>query len=241
MKDINVVIPASGRGQRFAVAGYKKPKPFIDLFGKPMLRRVIENIGLSANYYVVFLESFLTEYKTDIEVALDGFDVRIITVPEVTQGPTCTILAAKEYINNEKPLITANCDQLVGKDDCKFLDALLASELYDGVIPCFKSDSPKWSYVKADGFRVTDIQEKKVISNLATIGLYGFLHGYDFVKYAEKQIKNNNRSNNEFYVSGVYQEMLKDNRNIGYTADFTMVDLGVPESMEKYIATCKNN
>ena len=41
---VSVVIPMAGEGSRFSVAGYDKPKPFIDILGKPMISRVIENL-----------------------------------------------------------------------------------------------------------------------------------------------------------------------------------------------------
>ena len=44
---INIVIPMAGMGKRFADAGYKDPKPFIDVLGKPMIQHVIENLDVS--------------------------------------------------------------------------------------------------------------------------------------------------------------------------------------------------
>ena len=43
---INIVIPMAGEGRRFVEAGYKNPKPFIDVHGKPMIVRVLENLKL---------------------------------------------------------------------------------------------------------------------------------------------------------------------------------------------------
>ena len=42
---INIVIPMAGRGSRFAKAGYIKPKPLIDVHGKPMIEYVTKNIA----------------------------------------------------------------------------------------------------------------------------------------------------------------------------------------------------
>ena len=41
---VQVVIPAAGQGSRFSKAGWKKPKPFIDINGRPMLDHVICNV-----------------------------------------------------------------------------------------------------------------------------------------------------------------------------------------------------
>ena len=71
----------------------------------------------------------------------------------------------------------------------------------DGAILTFTATHPKWSYAKVDkNNNVTKVAEKKVISNNATVGVYYWKHGKDFVKYANQMIDKNIRVNNEFYV-----------------------------------------
>ena len=43
---MNIVIPMAGAGSRFANAGYTKPKPFIDVLGKPMICHVLDNLNM---------------------------------------------------------------------------------------------------------------------------------------------------------------------------------------------------
>lgn len=76
---------------------------------------------------------------------------------------------------------------------------------YDGLIMTMPADDPKWSYIKYNesGF-VTLVREKGVISNEATVGIYNYKRGSDFVKYAHQMIEKNIRVNNEFYVAPVY-------------------------------------
>jgi len=50
---INIVIPMAGLGSRFATAGYQKPKPFIDVLGRPMIERVMENINLTDSRFIL--------------------------------------------------------------------------------------------------------------------------------------------------------------------------------------------
>ena len=42
----NILIPMGGKGKRFRDAGYQITKPLIDVNGKPMIQRVIENLNL---------------------------------------------------------------------------------------------------------------------------------------------------------------------------------------------------
>src|SRR3546814_13681332 len=42
---VSLLIPMAGEGTRFAEAGYTTPKPFIDVAGKPMTERVLDNVA----------------------------------------------------------------------------------------------------------------------------------------------------------------------------------------------------
>ena len=57
----------------------------------------------------------------------------------------------------------------------------------DGGILTFQSTHPKWSYAKLDnqGF-VNEVAEKKPISTNATVGIYYYKKGSDYVSCAEK-------------------------------------------------------
>jgi CTP:phosphocholine cytidylyltransferase-like protein len=50
---INIVVPMAGLGSRFAIAGYEKPKPFIDVLGKTMIERVMENIYIPNSRFIL--------------------------------------------------------------------------------------------------------------------------------------------------------------------------------------------
>jgi thiamine pyrophosphate-dependent acetolactate synthase large subunit-like protein len=61
---------------------------------------------------------------------------------------------------------------------------------------------------------VSEVAEKKVISDNATVGVYFWKHGSDYVKYAEQMIAKNIRVNNEFYVCPVFNEAITDGKKI---------------------------
>ena len=112
---------------------------------------------------------------------------------------------------------------------------------YDGLIMTMTADDPKWSFIQYDkaGF-VTLLREKEVISDEATVGIYNYKKGADFVKYAKQMIKKNIRVNNEFYVAPVYNEMIEDGKKLVYynigQDDEKMHGLGTPEDLEKFLA-----
>ena len=106
----------------------------------------------------------------------------------------------------------------------------------DGGIVSFEATHPKWSFAKLghDGF-VTEVAEKKPISNIATVGVYYWSKGSDYVKYAEQMIEKDIRTNNEFYVCPVYNEAIGDDKKIKIFPIDKMWGLGTPEDLERYV------
>lgn len=237
---INIVIPMAGLGSRFANAGYEKPKPFIDVLGKPMIVRVMENLSHNdARFILIARKEHMDAEAELIKDIQNKYNVIFVPVDKVTEGAACTILHARKFINNDTPLLLANSDQIVDFDvkkyikDCKDRNA-------DGSILTFidKMKSPKWSFAKinSEGW-VTKVQEKKVISDYATVGLYYFSKGSFFVDYAVDMIVDNERTNNEFYTCPVYNYAIKDLKKIGiYNIDFdNMHGIGTPEDLNIYL------
>ena len=100
---------------------------------------------------------------------------------------------------------------------------------------------PKYSYVKLDdnGF-VNEVVEKKVISNQATVGMYYWTKGSDFVKYSENMMDLNKRVNGEFYVAPVYQEAINDGKLIRAKKIEKFWGLGTPEDLNYYLKEYKS-
>ena len=94
----------------------------------------------------------------------------------ITSGAAETVLRVVQKLQPELPLCIANSDQIVEIPIQDFVDDFVERQL-DGSIMVFEdpTSNPKWSFVKLDdnGF-VTDVAEKKPISNLATVGIYLF-------------------------------------------------------------------
>ena len=112
----------------------------------------------------------------------------------------------------------------------------------DGYILTFESMHPKWSYIKVDQKNyVTEVAEKKPISNIATVGIYYWKHGKDFVKYAEQMISKNIRVNNEFYVCPVYNEAILDNKKIQKFDIDKMWGIGTPEDLDYFVNNYKES
>lgn len=213
---LNIVVPMAGRGSRFAQAGYEMPKPLIDVFGHPMIEYVTKNITPACEHRLIYIcqEGHLKKYGLADELRRMSPGCEIITIDHITEGAACTVLLAENLINSDDALMIANSDQYVDTDINTYLKALGDK---DGLIMTMPADDPKWSYIQYDeNYFVTTVREKEVISNEATVGIYNYKHGKDFVKYAHQMIEKNIRVNNEFYVAPVYNEMIDSGMKIGF-------------------------
>lgn len=235
-EQMNILIPMAGAGKRFQTAGYTFPKPLVEIHGKPMIQVVVENLNIDGNYIFIVQKEHYNKYNLKYLLNLIAPNCEILQTNGVTEGAACTALLAKSLINNDHPLLIANSDQYVEWDSNEFMYSMMADQI-DGSILTFHNTHPKWSYVKLnkDGY-VTEVAEKKPISNIATIGIYGWTKGSDYVKYAEQMIYKNIRTNNEFYVCPVYNEAITDNKKIKIYHIDEMFGLGTPEDLNLFLA-----
>jgi dTDP-glucose pyrophosphorylase len=159
----------------------------------------------------------------------------IVEVDGITEGAACTTLLAKEFIDNNQPLIMANSDQFLEWDSNEFMYKMNETDA-DGGIITFTSTHPKWSFAKLNesGF-VTEVAEKNPISDIATVGVYYWKHGSDYVKYTEQMISKDIRVNNEFYVCPVYNEAINDGKKIKTFNIEKMWGIGTPEDLNYFL------
>jgi HAD superfamily hydrolase (TIGR01509 family) len=232
---INIVIPCAGLGSRFQREGYKLPKPLIDVAGKPMIQRVVDNLNINGNFVFVVQKEHYEIYNLGIILPLIAPGCKIVQTEGLTQGAACTTLLAKEFINNNDHLIIANSDQFVEWSSCDFMYSLLSNNV-DGGILTFQASDPKWSFAKLNDLGyVTEVAEKKPISDLATVGIYYFNRGSEYVQFAEQMIEKNIRTSGEFYVCPVYNEYIKNNKKIKTYNCSKMWGLGIPTDLKHFL------
>lgn len=238
---LNILIPMAGRGSRFADAGYPDPKPLIPVRGIPMVGLVIRNLTPSVEHRFIFVcqRDHLDRYAFDEQIARWTTNYEIIAIDGITEGAACTALLARDLIDNDDQLMIANSDQYVDIAIDEYLNLMAAGS--DGLIMTMTATDPKWSFaaVDADG-HVTEVAEKVPISDEATVGIYNFAHGRDFVAGADRMIAAGKRVNGEFYVAPVYNELIEDGaririHNIGSEAS-GMYGLGIPQDLDLFLS-----
>lgn len=239
---LNIVLPIAGRGSRFVTAGYTLPKPLIPVHGVPMIEVVVRNVRPSVPHRFVFIA--LQEHLDDLHMretlSRIAPESAIIPVREVTQGAACTVLLSSDIIDSDDPLMIANSDQYVDIAIDDYL-AELDRASADGLIMTMWADHPKWSFVERDASgRVCRVVEKEVVSNDATVGIYNFRHGRDFVRAARQMIARDLRVNGEFYVAPTYNQLIAEGAVIAtYGVGIEgrgMHGLGIPSDLDAFLA-----
>ena len=237
---LNIVIPMAGAGSRFAAAGFVDPKPLIAVRGVEMIRVVIDNLAPSSDHRFIFIcqREHVAAYGLEGKLGAWAPGSVVLTVDGLTAGAAATVLVASELIDTDDQLMIANSDQYVTVDIDDYLAAITRDDL-DGLIMTMTADDPKWSFVGlGDDGLVTRVVEKEVISNEATVGIYNFRRGSDFVRAARAMIERDERSKGEFYVAPAYNDLIAEGArigidNVGSEAE-GMYGLGIPADLELF-------
>lgn len=230
----------AGAGSRFSQAGYKKPKPFIDVNGKPMIVRVLENLAYPDARYILIARKEHMDDQTDLVKQIEkDFNAVFIPIDKLTEGTACTVLYARKFINNQNPLLIANSDQIVDIKIADFIDDCLTRQL-DGSILTFVDEKrdPKWSFAKLGPDQlVIEVREKQAISEYATVGIYLYRQGSDFVDAAVDMFIERDRVNNEYYTCPTYNYAIKGEKKIGIfnITEQQMHGIGTPEDLTAYL------
>ena len=236
---MNIVMPMAGRGTRFADVGYDVPKPLIDVIGRPMYAWAMDSLPLELARKVIFVcldDHLLTaKLEDDIRQRYSPLEPEIVALSEMTAGQACTVLKAREHIDNEVPLLIYTADTV-----CRTRLATAIPELasdVDGLLGVFSAPGDRWSFVRTDdGGRVVETAEKRRISNWASTGMYYFARGCDFVSYADDMIQADERVGSEFYVAPVYNRMIADGKNVRLDVAEEAWPLGTPEDLANFLS-----
>ena len=240
-RELVIVIPMAGHGSRFADAGYEVPKPLITIGGRPMIELVIETVRPSRPHRFVFIAQ--REHAENYELGDRLNDLKLnfdlVLLDGVTGGAACTVLEAQRHIDTQEPMMIANSDQWFGgaiDDYLQFGDKFPN----DSLIMTMKASSPKWSYIEAaDETSVRRVVEKVQISDEATVGIYNFVSGNQFVKAAREMIAKDLRVNDEFYIAPVYNQIIENGSTVRFLnvgeVESSVFGLGTPEDLRVFL------
>jgi dTDP-glucose pyrophosphorylase len=202
-----------------------------------MIQAVVENLDFDCEYIFLIRKSHVEQYDGLLHTLrrITNNQMQYVIVDELTEGAACTALLAKEYIDNDDDLLIANSDQIIEYEpqNFKMFKNFIS---VDGIVFTFNAVHPKWSFVKTNSCGlVTEVAEKKPISNIATCGIYWYRKGSDFVKYAQQMIEKDIRVNGEFYIAPVYNELIADDKTLMPFYVHKMWGIGTPEDLDVFL------
>lgn len=230
-KKYNLIVPLAGRANRMIEGGYSLPKPTIHAGSKRILDYSLESMDYSeCNLIFVIRRDHICNFGIDKTLKHTyGDDITLVVAETDTDGSVSSCYLAKDYINNDLPLIVF-CPDIYFEPKFVPTDDIFEN---DGFILTFKANSTNYSYVQLDenGF-ATRTAEKIVISEDASVGVYCFKTGKMFLDLVEVAIKNNLRTKNEFYICPLYNILIQNGGKVRAQQVPLMYIMGTPSEMK---------
>lgn len=241
---MKIVMPMAGMGSRFTVDGYDLPKPLIVVDGKTLVEHSVESLGIEGDY--IFITRTFDNEKHNEELSRilkklkpNSTEIRI---DRPTRGAVETAMFARTMIDCNEELIITNCDQILKWDSVAFMQESRKQDI-DGSVLVFFSDDPKNSFAKInDRGMLTQIVEKKVISNDGLVGVHYWRRGSDFVRTGDRLIRDFvTTGKKECYISESYSYLIEEGKNIAgiRIPNNQFIALGTPKDLSLYLGKIK--
>ncbi len=235
MKKVHLIMPMGGAGSRFYKNGYKIPKPLIEINDKPFLfwatQSIVKFVDLIDVTFVV-LKQHVEQFHIDEVIKKYYPKAKIVILNEILNGAVLTCMEGVKNIDDNYPIVFNDCDHLF---ICSKLYKQINNNLlntYDGALLSFKSNDSKYSFLEEDeNGNVIKTVEKQSITDNAICGTYIFNNKETFINNATEYLKNCEYS--EYFMSGVYNTMIKNELIIKYFTVDAHLDFGTPEEYEK--------
>ena len=243
MRPLHIIMPMAGEGSRFLKEGWTTPKPLIELKGKRLFQRAIGSVaieGVPMKYSFIVRQEHIDKYGIDkqIKEILPGADV--FSVQKTTRGAVETCLIARESIEKEDAIIIMDCDlEFRSKAYVAGIQEILSKPIEDvdgGMLVSFNSNDARYSYAEVgENMFVKRTAEKEVISNHALCGAYFFSKAESFLYAADRLMNEANFSKPEYYVSLLYNYLLKNGEKVKLATMEEFYSYGTPEELKQYL------
>ena len=233
---MNIVIPMAGRGSRLAGDPSGRPKPLIEVHGRPLWSWAVNCLPLHSARRIIFvcLAGHIDDHGVDRAILeeLDGLPVVIHRIEEVTDGQLRTVVAARDHLVESTSLAVFNADTWFRHDHQEFLARAQAS---DGLLGVSSKAGDRWSFVRLDEQdEVVEVVEKRRISDLVCTGLYHFADTARFLADAEAMFALDQRTNGEFFVAPIYQRMIDRGERVRVMPAESFLPIGTPAELEQF-------
>ena len=244
---MKVVIPMSGMSSRFTAAGYDIPKYLIEVNGKKVIDHIINLYPEDSNF--IFIINDKHEKETNVVEILDKLvsQKEIITIPSHKKGPVFSVSEFDNLIDDDEQVIINYCDFSMYWDYRHFKGFVDATQC-DGCVVCYTGFHPhmlgsdNYAFCSCDldeTNKIIEIREKQPFTNdkmseYASTGTYYFRKGSYVKKYFKQLMDEDLNINGEYYVSLVYNLLIRDGLNNQVYEVPYMLQWGTPFDLDVY-------
>ena len=245
MNKIQLIIPMSGIGKRFIDAGYEDPKPLIEIDGHPIIKHVVDLFPGVTDVSFICNEKHLkeTNMRSILESISPGCKIYEVS-NDNRKGPVDAVYQIKDKIQDDKEVIVSYCDYGTHWDFESFINTARIGD-FDGSIPCYTGFHPhmlggdNYAFCKEENNILIDIKEKEPFTDnkmneFASNGTYYFKSGSILKKYFKELIDLDINLKGEFYISLVYNLLVRDNLKVNVFEIKNMLQWGTPYDLEIY-------
>lgn len=243
MRPLHIIMPMAGEGSRFLKEGWTIPKPLIKLHDKELFLRALSSVYIDdapIKYSFIVRQEHIDKYQIDIKIKRLLPEANIFSVKETTRGAVETCLKARSVMSKEDSILIMDCDlEFSSKSYTKYIREILSkpvNEVNGGILVSFNSNLPKYSYAEIDeNYNVIRTAEKEVISNHALCGAYFFSKSSSFLMAADEMLADANFDKPEFYVSLLFNTLLKNGETVKLARMEEYYSYGTPEELKRYM------
>jgi len=240
---MQLIIPMSGLGNRFLDAGYKIPKPLLEIDGHPMIKHVVDLFPNVDDVVFICNEEHIKNTNM-MEILLSIVPTCKIFKIATAKGPVDAVSKVFDYIKDNEEVIVSYCDYGTYWNFKKFQEEVRNGS-FDGAIACYTGFHPhmlgtdNYAFCKEVNNELLEIREKQPFTDnrmaeFASNGTYFFKKGKFIKKYFKKLMDLNINVAGEFYVSMVYNLMIKDKLKVLVHEIENMLQWGTPYDYEIY-------
>ncbi len=237
----------SGGDKAFKEGGYLYPKNLTEIGSVPLIERVLRGfesiIDNSDQLLLSMRQNEIDKYHTASVAKLLYPEVKIVSIPGMTKGAACAVLLAASDIDSDEELVVMNGDIIIEERLMPAIEDFRKRNL-DGGAVTIESVHPRWSFVKCDDKgQIIEAAEKRPISKNATVGVYYFKRGHDYVEAAKNMIRKDAAVNGAFYICPVFNELILMQKKLGiYPIDRdNYYSLANPAGVEAYMKHLEEN
>ena len=242
-----LIIPLGGLGKRFAAAGYRDLKPFIQVEGKPIIAHVLDMFPGEDNPIFICRDEHLATLPIASLLRTLRPNCMILSMRPHNEGPVLALQQVYHSIPDDEEILVSYCD-FTGLWDYEDFKKVVKESDADGAIPSYIGFHPHllgpnlYGHMRWDEKNhLLEIREKESFTNdkmqeYGAVGMYWFKSGKIMKQYFDEAVRLNLKTGAEYFCSLPYNLMVRDGLKVLIHEMPFFCQWGTPEDLEEYEA-----